>query len=90
MNDLYKSLLASAILLCMIALVYDSLDSQPENANLSVTQPQSESNVVIHLDVVPKLTNASVTDITVHIDEDQSQNVTIWKGNEMVCYIPRS
>ena len=86
-------LLAYAVLGIMAVVACDVLVSQHTTSvsDLSIAQsPPYEPRIVIDLGAVVKLTNVSVTNITVYIDENQSQNVTIWKGDKMVCYIPRS
>lgn len=50
--------------------------------------PPYQPTVVVDLSVIPNMTNESITNITVRIGENQLQNVTIWKGDEIVAYIP--
>jgi hypothetical protein len=94
MRDIDKMFLAIVFASVIIIFICGILDSRPESSwtsDLSVAQPPPyEPRIVIDLGAAVKLTNVSVTNITVYIDENQSRNVTIWKGNEMVCYIPRS
>lgn len=81
-------LLAYAVLGVIAVVACDVLVSQHMTSvgDPFIAQP---SCIVIDLGAAVKLTNVSVTNITVYIDENQSQNVTIWKGDEQVCYIPR-
>ena len=92
MRDIDKMFLAILVISVIIVFACEVLDSRNEPCvgDLSVAQsPPYEPRIIIDLGAAVKLTNVSVTNITVYIDENQSQNVTIWKDDEMVCYIPR-
>ena len=65
------------------------LHNHERTSDLAIAQlPPYEPTVIVDLSVIPNMTNESIANITICIGKNQSQNVTIWKGDEIVAYIP--
>ena len=95
MRDIDKMFLAIIGVVIGIIFVCGMFDSQHENVttwegNLIVAQlPPHNPRLVIDLESAVKMSSVPITNITVHIGETQTQTVSIYKGDQVVCYIPR-
>jgi len=48
-----------------------------------------KSDIAVDLEATTHLVDNPGDEISVYIGPDQAQNVTIWNGGKMICYIPR-
>lgn len=73
------------------APTYNQIYTEPGNIShfRAAEPPVPTEYITVDLGTAAKMTTEPGTNITVHIAHDQAQNVTIWKGDKIVCYIPR-
>lgn len=67
-----------------------SLNGPPISDLTIARSPPYEPAVIVDLSVISNMTNESIANIAVRIGGNQLQNVTIWKGDAIVAYIPRT
>lgn len=74
--------------LCAVLMWTNSVPDRLEPPEPTTNTLAPASDIIIDLELVADMMEGA-KNITIKIEKDQPQNVTIWKGDKVVAYIPR-